>query len=141
MQLVQYLPGLLAEPHAIQEWLIASPPIVGEGGGIDGQTVLSGDGSQLRHDAAAPVDDGPEDVEGEYLEIGPIAAGHAPTRLALRQLQVGAIDRVLRMSQDVEQPRVEWDEDAIEVGLGLLQRLRPRLSIRGDLDAPPALRS
>ena len=42
------------------------------------------------------------------------------------------------MSQDVEQPRVERDKYAIEVGLGFLQRFRPGLSIGGDLDAPPA---
>src|SRR2546428_10085310 len=41
------------------------------------------------------------------------------------------------MPQDVEQPGVEWDDDTIEVGVRLLQRSSPRVSIGGDLDAPP----
>jgi hypothetical protein len=38
----------------------------------------------------------------------------------LRQHQVGTVDRVFGMSQDVEQSRVKLDQNTIEVGLGLL---------------------
>src|SRR5438445_2442786 len=59
--------------------------------------------------------------------------------LALRQLQVGTIDRLIGVSQDVQEPRIHRHEHAIEVGPGLLQGSGPRVSIRGHSDAAPAL--
>src|SRR2546429_690527 len=119
MHPVEHLPWHLAAADAVEVWQILAPPSVRERPGVDRETALLRDGGHFRGDSAAPVDHRPEDVEGEHLEIRPSAGRHADL-LTLCQLEVRPIDRVLRMSQDVEQPRVEGDEDAIEVGMSLL---------------------
>src|SRR2546428_8278029 len=42
--------------------------------------MLRGDGGNFRRDAPAPVDDCPEDVEGEDLDIETNVARHAPVQ-------------------------------------------------------------
>src|SRR2546423_15488794 len=116
---VEHLPWRLAVADAVEVWQILAPPGVRERPGVDRQTPLLRDGGHFRGNPAAPVDNGAEDIEGEHLEIRSCAGRHADL-LTLCQLEVRPIDRVLRMSQDVEQPRVEGDEDAIKVGMSLL---------------------
>src|SRR5437870_13088328 len=58
--------------------------------------------------------------------------------LPLGQDQVGAIDRVVRMSQDVQQSRVHGNDHAVEIIARLLERLCPALSVGRHLDSTPA---
>ena len=69
MEFVEHLPRRLAPTHPVEEGLITLPPCVSNRGGIDGQVALPGDRREFGNNAAAPVDDGSEDVEGENLEI------------------------------------------------------------------------
>ena len=75
-----------------------------------------GDGGHFHRDPAAPVDDCAEDIEGEHLEI---RLGRHADPLTLCQLEVGAVDRVFGMPQDVQQPRVHGNEDAADLGSSL----------------------
>src|SRR5947207_14027316 len=140
MHPVEHLPWHLAAADAVEVWQILAPPSVRECPGVDRQTALLRDGGHFRANPAAPVDNGAEDIEGEHLEIRWCTGRHAGP-LTLCQLEVRSVDRVLGVPQDVEQPRAEWDEDPVEVGVRLLQRPRPRVAIRGDLDAKPLFRS
>src|SRR5438105_10353639 len=57
--------------------------------------------------------------------------------LPLGQDQVGAIDRVVRMSQDVQQSWVHGNDHAIGLVAGSLERFRPVFAIGRDLDSAP----
>src|SRR5438445_11829706 len=57
--------------------------------------------------------------------------------LPLGQDQVGAIDRVVRMSQDVQQSWVHRNDDAVELIARSLDRLCPGLSVGRNLDSAP----
>src|SRR5436309_10454403 len=71
MEFVEHLPRRLAPTHPVEEGLITLPPCVSNRGGIDGQVALPGDRREFGNYAAAPVDDGSEDVEGEHLQAPP----------------------------------------------------------------------
>src|SRR2546429_9306873 len=101
---IEHLPWHLTVADAEEVWQILAPPSVRECPGIDRQMALLGDGGHFRRDASAPVNDRPEDVEAEYLRIR--FWRHADL-LTLCQLEVGAVDRVFGMPQDVQQPRSE----------------------------------
>src|SRR5437870_13775787 len=113
---VEHLPWHLTVADAEEVWQILAPPSVRECPGIDRQMALLGDGGHFRRDASAPVDHGAENVEGEHLEI---RFGYHADLLTLFQLEVGAVDRVFGMPQDVQQPRVHGNEDAADLGSSL----------------------
>ena len=69
MQLVEHLPRRLATTHAVQERLIAPAPGIGNRAGTDRQAALAGNSRHFSHDAAAPIDDCPKDVEGKHFQI------------------------------------------------------------------------
>ena len=75
MKIVQHLPRRLAATHAIQERLVAPSPCVGHGAGVDRQLPLAGDRRYFSDDSPAPIDNRPENVEGEHFQVGRSAAG------------------------------------------------------------------
>ena len=116
MHPVENSPWHLAATDAVEVWQILAPPSVRERPGVDRDTALLRDGGHFRGDPAAPVDNGAEDIEGEHLEI---RFGRHADLLTLCQLEVGAVDRVFGMPQDVQQPRVHGNEDAADLGSSL----------------------
>src|SRR6266576_435429 len=134
MHSVEHLPWHLTFADAEEVWQVLAPPRVRERPRVDRQTALLCDSGHFPGNSAAPIDHGPEDVEGEHLEI---RFGRHADLLTLRQLEVGAVDRVFGMSQDVQQPRVHGNEDAADLGSSLFYGLSPRLTISGHLDSSP----
>ena len=58
-----------------------------------GHLPFAGNGLELGDDAAAPVDDCPEEVKREYADV---------YRLALRENKILTINRVFRVPEDIE---------------------------------------
>src|ERR1700737_3377992 len=79
MHSVEHLPWHLAATDSVEIWQILTPPSVGKRRRVDHQVALLRNGGHFCGDPTAPVDDGPEDIEGEHPEIGKNAGGHRPT--------------------------------------------------------------
>ena len=77
MKVVEHLPRRVAASHAIEEGLVAPPPCIGHRAGVDRQVALAGDRRYFSDYSAAPIDDRPENVEGEDLEVRRTASGQA----------------------------------------------------------------
>ena len=64
-------PRQLAGPHSLHGGLVACAPCIGKGSPVDVQALLRAERTAFADKAAAPVDDGTENIkdEGEYLGI------------------------------------------------------------------------
>ena len=74
---VEHLPRHFTVADAEEIWQILAPPRVRECPGVDPQTALLRDSGHFRRDPSAPVDHGPENVEGEHLEARKSVGGHS----------------------------------------------------------------
>src|SRR6266545_7017164 len=76
VKIVEFGPRKLTAADALEVWLVLGAPGVGEPGPVNGQPSDSPELSPLPNNAAAPVDDGAEDVEGEGLQACPVHGAH-----------------------------------------------------------------
>src|SRR5581483_2181461 len=68
VEIVDARPREIAAAHALHRRLISRAPVVGEARPIGGDALLATEPLELADDAAAPIDDGAENVENESLD-------------------------------------------------------------------------